>query len=223
MHMKKQRGFVLLLVLGVVLGLTLTILFSLLTVRRQSDVQGMSKRKKIAQYAAEAGLNEGREIFRLASEHAIAHGNPSASDVLNKFAVVKDFADLGTWHDLFCYTEVPTQECNQWAPFNLVASKTVSTLELDSKFGTLNTEDLWGGSVRYRAFAYVDTKDALSLKITGGVPIILVGLGEVLGREGQSYQVYKRGTVVYEKDKTLPVLIGGATYKGGEGNAYVAR
>ncbi|MCL2625698.1 MAG: hypothetical protein FWD46_02635 [Cystobacterineae bacterium] len=221
--MKKQRGFVLLLVLGVVLGLTLAILFSLLTVQKQSDIQGMSKRNKMAQYAAEAGLNEGREILRLASEQAASQGNANVSDILDRFAVVRDFSDLGEWHDLFCYSEPPAQECNLWAPFNFSKDTTVLTADLNSKFGKLDAEDLWGGSVRYRVFAYVDSTDILSMKITDGAPIILLGLGEVLGNAGQSYRIYKRGTVVYERDNTVPVLSGGATYKGGEGNAFLAR
>jgi len=219
-YMKKQRGFVLLLVLGVVLALTLTVLFTLLAVQKQSDVHGMTKRKKMAQYAARAALTEGREIFRLAVEHGIEQGNTKVSDVLSNFAVVGDFSDLREWHDLFCRG---TQECNQWAPFNFVENKTVSNIELRSKFGNLDAKNLWGGQVRYRAFAYVSHDEFLAGDVRKATPVVLVGLGEV-GAEGQPlYRIYLRATVSYESDSRAPALVGGATHKGGEGNAFVAR
>jgi len=218
--MKKQRGFVLLLVLGVVLALTLTVLFTLLAIQKQSNIQGMSKRKKMAQYAAQAALTEGREIFRLAVEHEMEKGNSKVSDVLGHFAVVNDFNDLSQWHDLFCRG---TQECHEWAPFHFVENKTVSTTELKSKFGNLDAKGLWGGHIRYRAFAYVSHEGLLDADIKHETPIVLVGLGEV-GAEGQApYRIYLRATVSYESDRRVPALMGAGTHKGGEGNAFVAR
>jgi len=210
----------LLLVLGVVLALTLTVLFTLLAIQKQSNIHGMSKRKKMAQYAARAALTEGREIFRLAVEHEIKQGNSKVSDVLRHFSVVKDFSDLSEWHDLFCRG---TQECNEWAPFRFVENKTVSSVELKSKFGALDAKELWGGHIRYRAFAYVSHEGLLEADIRKETPVVLVGLGEV-GTEGQvPYRMYLRATVRYESDNRAPVLMGAGTHKGGEGNAFVER
>jgi len=219
-YMKRQRGFVLLLVLGVVLALTLTVLFTLLAIQKQSNIQGMSKRQKIAQYAAQAALTEGREIFRLAAEHEMAQGNSKVSDVFKHFAVVGDFSDLSQWHDLFCRG---TQECHAWAPFHFVENKTVSAEELRSKFGELDAKGLWGGRIRYRAFAYVSHEGLLEADIQKGTPVVLVGLGEV-GAEGQvPYRIYLRATVSYEGDRKTPALMGAGTHKGGEGNAFIER
>ncbi|MCL2013212.1 MAG: hypothetical protein FWG75_10560 [Cystobacterineae bacterium] len=218
--MRKQRGFVLLLVLGIVVGLTLAVMFTMLSIQKHSNIQGMSKRQKMAQYAAEAALAEGREIFRLAIEHEAEKGNLKVSDVLSNFPVVEDFRDLRPWHDLFCRG---TQECNRWAPFHFVEDKTVSKAELNSKFGKLDAKDLWSGRIRYRAFAYVYTDELLSSRITDSPHIVLVGLGEV-GAEGQPpYRIYTRATVSYSSDEKAPALAGGATHKGGEGNAFVER
>ena len=208
------------MVLGIVIGLTLAMFFTLMAVQKQTHIQGMSKRQKMAQYAAEAALTEGREIFRLAVEHGIEQGNTRVSDVLGNFAVVADFNDLREWRDLFCRGN---QECNQWAPFNFVEDKTVSSLELSSKFGKLDAKNLWGGQIRYRAFAYVNSDELLSADIRKATPVVLVGLGEV-GAEGQPRcRMYTRAVVSYESDSRAPALVGGATHKGGEGNAFVAR
>ncbi|QSQ11594.1 pilus assembly PilX family protein [Myxococcus landrumensis] len=76
---RANRGFTLLVALGVVIVVTMAVMLSYRVVGREADTQADTRRQKEAFFAAEAGLAEGREAVR---RRAPGEGTQPYSDLL---------------------------------------------------------------------------------------------------------------------------------------------
>ncbi len=152
---------------GVVTLGTVAVFMSLSAVRSEGALQGDERRSRIAFFAAEAGLAEGREKMRI-----LVGADPTYTAALGSLGSFVSEAGLPA-NQLF---DVLT-----WTPYALDLTGTDTALassELVAPDGSaisLNTQK----NVRYRVFAYDDEDGDGSITADSNKLIWLVAVGEV--------------------------------------------
>jgi len=163
----ERRGSTLLMATGVITLGTVAVFVSLAAVRSEGALQGDERRGRIAFFAAEAGLAEGREKMRI-----LVGADPTYTAALNSLGSFTSEAGLPT-NQLF--------DVLPWTNYSLETSGaeiSIDASELQAPDGagiSLNTQR----NVRYRVFAYDDDDGDGSLLADTNKLIWLVAVGEV--------------------------------------------
>lgn len=175
---RANRGFTLLVALGVVMVVTMAVMLSYRVVGREADTQSDTRRQKEAFFAAEAGLAEGREAIRLRLRN-----DQTYSRVLTDLnaAVVTELGIAGAvpaWREL-----LPGAGAGNWNYLSLSPASLQPT-EKASAGGEAYVDYPEQNNVRYRVFVRDDVDDANETTDTNG-QVWIAAVGEVVNAQGR--------------------------------------
>ncbi len=162
-----QRGSTLLMATGVITLASIGVFLSLGAVRSEAQLQGDQRRSRIAFFAAEAALAEGREKMRI-----LVGADPTYTAALGSLGGFVSEAGLPSNQllDVLTWTAYPMDTTG--VDTALAASELTAP---DGSAITLNSQR----NVRYRVFAYDDEDGDGSLLADSNKLIWLVAVGEV--------------------------------------------
>jgi hypothetical protein len=179
-----ERGFALIIILGLIGMLTAGAAYTLTTVGREASLQAQLRKSNEAFFAAEAGLSEGRERVRLITQRMgnLANYTPVLADLPLASGVAVATGDV--WYELIAstaYTLQTTSEVTAGA-----VDININVADRENKDQAAVKFESWPGAkdISYRVFLRDDvdesprdgTKDA-----NAAVWIISVGEATVAG------------------------------------------
>ncbi|WP_342378085.1 hypothetical protein NVS55_01945 [Myxococcus stipitatus] len=175
---RANRGFTLLVALGVVLVVTMAVMLSYRVVGREADTQADARRQKEAFFAAEAGLAEGREAIRLRLGNDQRYGQV-LTDLTG--AIVTDVGIAGAnpaWREL-----LPGTGPGGWNYLSL-SPTTLPPEEKASAGGEPYVDYPEQNNVRYRVFVRDDVDDGSETTDANG-QVWIAAVGEVVNAQGR--------------------------------------
>lgn len=193
-----QRGFALLMAIGIIAFIAAAVVVSLRAVASESALQGGERRNREAHFAAEAGLAEAREVVRLIRTttggnnfNAImtALGNQlTPGSGLNGFVTETGLPSDNTtpWYQVIPWTNYTLQAANAGAAID--SDHSTNNQEMNGSDGPIRDypDQL---NVRYRVFLVDDDDDATNdRRADGNNRVWLVSVGEVTGQQGTQPQ-----------------------------------
>jgi len=136
-----ERGFALIIILGLIGMLTAGAAYTLTTVGREASLQAQLRKSNEAFFAAEAGLSEGRERVRLITERMgnLSTYTPIMADLPLATGVAVAAGDV--WYELLPST-----------PYTLQTTSEVAAGALDTGVNVADRENKDQASVKFEAW-----------------------------------------------------------------------
>lgn len=166
-HLPQQRGSTLLMATGMITLATIGVFLSLTAVRSESTLQGDERRSRVAFFAAEAALAEGRERMRI-----LVGADPTYTSALGSLGAFVSEPGLPA-NELF--------DVLPWTSYPMDSNG----VDLAMNAGDLLAPDgapiavASNRNVRYRVFAYDDNDGDGSLTADSNKLVWLVAVGEM--------------------------------------------
>ncbi|MBZ4415265.1 hypothetical protein [Myxococcus sp. RHSTA-1-4] len=191
-----RRGFALLMAIGIIAFIAAAVVVSLRAVASESALQGSERRNREAQFAAEAGLAEAREVVRLM---LVSAGGRNYGPIMQQLGDLRSPGSgvngFVTETGLPSDNAVPWYEVIPWTSYTLQAASAGAAVDLDHN---TNNQETYGSdgpildypdqlNVRYRVFL-VDDDDSNDRKADSNNRVWLVSVGEVTGQQGTQPQ-----------------------------------
>ena len=223
---RSQRGFTLLLALGLIAMVTVGVLVALRAVSKESALQAHERRAREAFFAAEAGMAEARVVVQTLADTPEGNYNTAfraLGDAYNGQGF-NGFVDE-TADGLPSDSTTPWFEVVRWTDYRMSRgtvgagidpSITVVNQELTGPDGEPITDYPEPLNVRYRVFLVDDVDGNASRTADENSKVWLVSVGEVATEGGQPYRTIIRSLITSKEG-----IGGGGGYGrklGGSGN-----